>query len=106
VSIACGSEQWRLTVVVCRSIANNETHVVQLQVVFTLRVELHALIRLLRCVQIATPSVPYFRSFAITDPTRTNWPLHFYIYRFLVLIWEYVPVWEFLFKMFVEVKFV
>jgi hypothetical protein len=41
----------------------------------------HELIRLLRCVQIATPSVPYFRSFTITDPMRTNWPLHFYIYR-------------------------
>jgi hypothetical protein len=42
----------------------------------------HARIRLLRCVQIATRSVPYFRSFTDPKPTRTNWPLHFYIYRF------------------------
>jgi hypothetical protein len=34
-----------------------------------------------RCVKIATPSVPYFRSFTAPKPTRTNWPLHFYIYR-------------------------
>jgi hypothetical protein len=31
----------------------------------------------------ATPSVPYFRSFTAPKPTRTNWPLHFYIYRCL-----------------------
>jgi hypothetical protein len=43
----------------------------------------HARIRLLRCVQIVTPSVPYFRSFTAPKPTRTNWPLHFYIYRWV-----------------------
>jgi hypothetical protein len=43
----------------------------------------HARIRLRRCVQIATRSVPYFRSFTAPKPTRTNWQLHFYIYRYL-----------------------
>jgi hypothetical protein len=45
---------------------------------------------MLRCVQIATPSVPYFRSFAITDQTRTNWPLHFYIYRYTTVYVKHV----------------
>jgi hypothetical protein len=50
----------------------------------------HARIRLRRCVQIATPSVPYFRSFTAPKPTRTNWPLHFYIYRLYSA--SFVPV--------------
>jgi hypothetical protein len=41
----------------------------------------HARIRLLRCIQIATPSVPYFRSFTLSNKPRSNGQLHFYIYR-------------------------
>jgi hypothetical protein len=51
----------------------------------------HARIRLLRCVQIATPSVPYFRSFAISNKQRTNGQLHFYIYRYVK---SYESCWE------------
>jgi hypothetical protein len=42
----------------------------------------HARIRLLRWLQIATPSVPYFRSFTLSNKPRSNGQLHFYIYRF------------------------
>jgi hypothetical protein len=43
----------------------------------------HTRIRLRRCVQIATPSAPYFRSFTAPKTTRSNWQLHFYIYRYV-----------------------
>jgi hypothetical protein len=39
-----------------------------------------ACIRLLRCVQIATPSVPYFPRFAILNKRLIN-GVTFYIYR-------------------------
>jgi hypothetical protein len=45
-------------------------------------------IYMLRCVQIATPSVPYFRSFTAPKTTRSSWQLHFYIYRRLLIITE------------------
>jgi hypothetical protein len=45
----------------------------------------HARIRLLRCVQIATPSVPYFLSFTISNKPRSNRQLHFYIYIYIYI---------------------